>query len=204
MFDAVISLANLMEADGTLNTETAERLSTAVQIYNAGRAALIVTCGWNYRPDSQVCIADAMVDHGVRKLGVPATAFLTETTSRDTVGDAVFSKRNLFDKLKWKNVAVVTSAYHAARTKEIFSFVYGRPIEVFPAASDQSESLRLREEESLAAFRATFNGIEKGDDEAIFARLVRRHPFYNGDIYPQIIDRMEDEKQNAAKFIGRS
>jgi uncharacterized SAM-binding protein YcdF (DUF218 family) len=188
VFDAVVCLANLMDADGTLNTETAERLSTAVEIYKAGRAPFVVTCGWNYRPDSQICIADAMVHHGVQKLGVPATAFLTETTSRDTVGDAVFSKRNFFVKRHWKSVAVVTSAYHAARTKEIFSFVYGTNIDVFPAISEQSESLRLREEESLIAFRATFAGIEQGDDEAIFTRLIQRHPFYNGEIYPLITE----------------
>ena len=88
-YDAVIVLANLMDADGNLNPDTISRLSAACDLWSSGRAPVILTCGWAYRDDSEVCIADAMKRHAILHMGVPAEAILTETASRDTVGDAV-------------------------------------------------------------------------------------------------------------------
>jgi len=88
---------------------------------------------------------------------------------------------------RWTDIVVVTSAYHAERTRQIFSFVYGRPIVVAAALSPDTEALRAAEARSSEAFRATFDGVKAGDDEAMWEQLRTRHPFYNGDIYPAIL-----------------
>lgn len=188
MYDAIIVLANLMDPSGHLNDETLARLSTAVDLLEAGQAPLLVPCGWAYRDDSDICIADAMATHAQIVMGIPKSKIITETTSRDTVGDAVFTKRNLANPRNWQSVIVVTSAYHAGRAQEIFSFVYGQPINVVSAASDDTPALRASEAKSSAAFRATFSGVMPGDDAAIFGRLKSDHPFYNGEVYPALID----------------
>lgn len=186
MYDAIIVLANLMNSRGVLNAETLARLSKATDILRADKAPLIVPCGWAYRDDSDICIADAMATHAQSAMGIPSHKIITETASRDTVGDAVFTKRNLASPLEWHRIIVVTSAYHAARTQEIFSFVYGQPIEVVSAKSADTPSLRASEAKSIEAFKTTFSGVDPGDDNAIFDRLVERHPFYNGNIHPAI------------------
>jgi len=188
MQDAIIVLANLMDAGGNLNGETKARLLKAVDLLKAGKAVQIVPCGWAYRDDSDICIADAMAFHAEFVMGIPKSKIVTENTSRDTVGDAVFTKRNLANPRNWKNVTVVTSAYHADRTREIFSFVYGRTIEVVEAESNDTASLRASEAKSTKAFRATFSGVVHGDDTAIFDRLRHSHPFYNGEVYPPLLD----------------
>lgn len=188
MHDAIIVLANLMDPSGNLNGETLARLSTAAGLLEAGEASLIVPCGWAYRDDSDICIADAMAKHAESVFGIPKSKIVTQTTSRDTVGDAIFTKRNLSNRRNWQSVIVVTSAYHVARTQEIFSFVYGRTIEVVSAASDDTPALRASEAKSSAVFRATFSGVMSGDDAAIFERLKSSHPFYNGEVYPSVID----------------
>jgi len=186
MYDAIIVLANLMDQDGNLNGETLARLSKARDLMNTCGAALIVPCGWAYRDDSDICIADAMANHAELVMGIPKTKIIAEKTSRDTVGDAVFTKRNLATPGNWQNVIVVTSAYHAERTREVFSFVYGREIEVVSAASEDTQELRVSERKSIGAFRATFSGVLPGDNTAILVRLMVRHPFYNGQVYPPI------------------
>jgi len=186
MRDAIIVLAHLMDEFGNLNNETRSRLSTAYDLLMTGEAPFIVPCGWAYREDSNICIADAMATHAERIMGIPEGMIITETASRDTVGDAVFTKRNLANPRNWRNIVVVTSAYHAERTREIFSFVYGWPVPVVPAPSDDTPESRAAEARSVAAFRRTFAGISPGDDAAIFERLATRHPFYNGDVYPAL------------------
>lgn len=186
MFDAIIVLANLMDIEGNLNDESAARLAEASRLWHGGAGDILVPCGWAYRPDSDIRIADAMKSHAVDRHGIPSDKIMTETTSRDTVGDAVFTKLNIANPRGWKNVAVVTSDYHAARTEAIFSFVYGKPVKCFSALSGKTDELILSEARSLEAFRKTFLGVSPGDDEAILDRLATDHPFYNGDIHPAI------------------
>lgn len=186
MVDAIIVLANLMDRSGKLNDETTARLTFACDLLKANEAAFLVPCGWAYRDDCDVCIADAMASFATRFLGVSSDRIIAERTSRDTVGDAVFTKRHVVNPRRWMDIVVVTSAYHAERTRQIFSFVYGRPIVVAAAPSPDTDALRASEARSSQAFRTTFDGVKAGDDEAIWDRLRARHPFYNGEVYPVI------------------
>jgi len=187
-YDAVIVLANLMDENGILNQETRSRVDTAVSAFRRSDVSSLVTCGWAYRSDSDICIADAMKRYAIDQLHVTESAIITETNPRDTVGDAVFTKRNLAIPRNWSRILLVTSAYHADRSHTIFSFIYGANflIDIVPAPSDQNVRLQEAEARSLEAFRSTFDGIAPGDDDAIFERLRSRHPFYNGQVYPKI------------------
>ncbi len=187
-FDCVILLANLMDADGTLNEECAARADSAAQAYKAGRAPVIVACGWAYREDSDLTVAEAMRRYLTDRHRIPPAAILLEEGSRDTVGDAYFSKRNLAGPRGWGRLSVATSAYHAERSREIFQFIYGADfsVEMIPAPSENTPALREAETRSLDAFRGTFDGVRRGDDAAILDRLRSRHPFYNGQVYPGI------------------
>lgn len=186
MRNAVIVLANLMDSVGRLNDETQARLSLACELVRAGEAPLLVTCGWAYRDDTDLCIADAMAQYAMQHMRLDKSQIIIERNSRDTVGDAVFTKRNLFNLYAWDNVLVVTTAYHVNRTREIFSFVYGRNVDVVGAEGPSNAVLAESEAKSLAAFQSTFAGIANGDDEAIYQRLRVAHPFYNGQVYPTI------------------
>ncbi|MGA2190573.1 MAG: YdcF family protein [Steroidobacteraceae bacterium] len=187
-YQAVIVPANRMDRQGNLNDETRARVDQAARALQGGVAPLMVTCGWAYRHDSDICIAHAMKSYAVQNLEVAATAVLEEPASRDTVGDAVFTKRNFATPLGWSRVLIVTSSYHLARAIAIFSFVYGPAalVDGVGVASAESDEIRLSEARSLSAFRRTFEGIDPGDDAAIYARLRTRHPFYNGEVHPHI------------------
>ena len=187
-FSTIIVLGNLMNKEGELNVESVSRMNVAIDAFKNSEAPCIITCGWAYRDDSDITIADAMKKYAIEICGVPSDAVITETNSRDTVGDAVFTKHNIGINNDWGKVLVVTSDYHMTRALEIFKFVYGKDyiISVRGAATDLVESRDEYEISSLRVFHQTFSDIEEGSDVEIYNRLCERHPFYNGDVYQKV------------------
>jgi uncharacterized SAM-binding protein YcdF (DUF218 family) len=187
-YSAIIVLGNLMSQEGELNIESSSRMNLAIEAFHENQAPYIVTCGWAYRTDSPITIADAMRNYAIKIGKINPESIITERNSRDTVGDAIFTKNNIALKREWKNIIVVTSDYHVSRTKIIFNYIYGKPynIEVKGAAADIADEQLNIENTSLMAFYDTFEGIEAGDDALIYKRLYEKHPFYNGDVYPKI------------------
>jgi uncharacterized SAM-binding protein YcdF (DUF218 family) len=57
--------------------------------------------------------------------GIPATAIFTETSSYDTIGNAYFARVIHTEPLGWRRLRVITSAFHMARTRAIFQWVFG-------------------------------------------------------------------------------
>jgi uncharacterized SAM-binding protein YcdF (DUF218 family) len=186
--DAVIVLANQMSERGVLNSESKARANKAVEIFNHRGISNIVTCGWAYRSDCNIKIADAFKSYIVNSLGVDPNKVITELTSRDTVGDAYFTKIHMALMLNWKDLCVVTSNYHVKRTQEIFNFIYGDgfSVEVYGVDIVHDNSVISHEIASIDAFRNTFLNVGAGNNIEIIERLRERHPFYNGQVYSKI------------------
>ena len=187
-FDAIIVLANEMDKSGFLNTESMTRAIKAVEFFKCFQSSKIVTCGWAYRYDSGINIADALKSYIINHLGINNSDVIAESNSRDTVGDAYYTKINLALLFNWKKVCVVTSDYHVKRTQEIFNFIYGSDIsvQVYGTFAPYNEIKLYKEISSTIAFRDTFKGVQPGNNDDILYRLRTSHPYYNGDIYKRI------------------
>jgi vancomycin permeability regulator SanA len=185
--DAVIVLANLMDAKGVLNDESVMRLKAGCECYESRSAGFMVTSGWAYRNDSDICIGSAMARTLVREFGVPDEHIKVDLSARDTVGDALFTKMNVVVPNGWRSIVVVTSDYHRERAKEIFTFIYGvgYEIEVIGIKTSPTAQQLANEVSSLAAFRDTFKSVQSGDTLSIFKKLTDSHPYYNGMIFPK-------------------
>jgi uncharacterized SAM-binding protein YcdF (DUF218 family) len=186
-YDAIIVLANEMDSNGILNTESALRANLAAKLMSELRVPYIVTCGWAYRKDSSILIANAFKSYLI-EVGVRSDSIIADIHSRDTVGDAIFTRINVAEPMGFHNLCVVTSNYHVSRTSKIFDFVYGPDfnIDVRGANVDYSEAVVAKELESEWAFKKTFENVEAGDIGRIVDALRVRHPFYNGEIYSKI------------------
>lgn len=184
----VIVLANLMDVNGMLNEESSYRAAKAVEIFHAEKAEYLVTCGWAYREDTEITIADAFSKHINEEYKISTKRILAQRSSRDTVGDAFYTKILFAVPLNWKKLTVVTSDYHVERSKEIFEFIYGGSYEIKVVGSQAYSDCKTIANEALStqAFRKTFAGIKMGDDVNIERSLRLFHPFYNGQTYPQI------------------
>ena len=188
----IIVLGHLMDKNGLINDETSRRVARAAQISEEIMPRAIILCGWAYRSDSNITIADAMKNR--LKLIQPNshTPILTQSLSRDTVGDAFFSRVLLADicKAKQPDIIVVTSEYHVERTRCIFDFIfhgYAKSIDVQGCKLNSENLARLASElDSTAAFRKTFLGVNRGDMDSIHRAMTADHPYYNGCAHPMI------------------
>jgi vancomycin permeability regulator SanA len=184
----VIVMSNWMDSDGTLNDETQVRVDQACQMFMKGNIKKMLLMGWDYREDTTLCISDAMNTYLQDHYTIDPENVLIDRQSRDTVGDAVFSKHNFEHIIRPNTISVVTSDYHRSRTKVIFDFVYGKDwkIDVIGVHTNQTVDVEKKEAASLDAFWRTFSGVDAGDDIGIFKAMVAKHPYYNGDVYPRI------------------
>jgi len=184
--EAVVVLANLMDQDGRLNEDSAARLERASTIVRERPDACLITSGWNYRPDSPIMIAHAMRDRACLEHNIASHRIFADCSARDTVGDAVFTKRNLIEPSAIRRLTIVSSGYHMARVQAIFEFVFGGDYVVHYVSTrvDHAQGKQQSEAASLAAFRRTFAGVAASDTEAIHQRLLGDHPLYNGAAHP--------------------
>jgi uncharacterized SAM-binding protein YcdF (DUF218 family) len=104
--------------DPDLN-EHADRLMHAADLYKAGKASFIIASGGNWRhPTSSHSEAEDMRDVLMR-FGVPQSAILLETKSRDTNENAAFSA-TLMQQHHFATALLVTSGVHMPRSMAVF------------------------------------------------------------------------------------
>jgi hypothetical protein len=97
----------------------ADRAFHAADLYREGVAPLVVASGRMLRQN--VSIADVM-EHDLVSFGVPATSILKLTHRAGSTKEEAAEAARLIQSRGWKRILVVTSNYHARRTR----FIYGR------------------------------------------------------------------------------
>ncbi|MCH9853065.1 MAG: YdcF family protein [Alphaproteobacteria bacterium] len=185
LYDIAIVLGHEIDVQGMPDAQTKARLDKAAHLYYNGLTTRIMVMGWAYRDDTSISLAQGMKNYliSTHNLSDDDTdnAVIANEESRDTVGDAFFS-RQIYDKMQSQNraIAVITSDYHTARAKIIFDFIYGDgyQIHVIGTISGIIEAQQQAEQASLMAFYETFKQAHKGDLQSISAALHRLHPLY--------------------------
>jgi len=113
-----------MSQKGELSDESKGRAKKAIEIFNSGHFDYIITSGWNYREDSKLKISDVMAEFIIGNFDIQSDKVVRDENSRDTVGDAIFTKRNIVNQYNISKLMVVTSDYHEKRTEYIFRRVF--------------------------------------------------------------------------------
>jgi uncharacterized SAM-binding protein YcdF (DUF218 family) len=109
----------------------ADRVWHAARLYHAGKAPLIVLSGGSDPAVGEMSEAEAM-QLFLRDLGVPDSAMLLETRSRNTRENVRYSAQ-LLDARKMHHILLVTSALHMDRAMGQF---LGQGLDVTPAVTD--------------------------------------------------------------------
>ena len=178
-------LSHLMNMHGQLGNESKSRAKLAYKIFTTiDSKSLILTLGWDYRDDSNIPIAISMRDYLITQ-GIDCKKIHIDINSRDTVGDAIFSKINFYDKYLFKELHIITSDYHTERTKFIFEKIMPCKIKVHGSKTDQGKNKKTAEEKSLEAFKSTFSDTNFKSNKSLIKTLITKHPFYNGSVYEQ-------------------
>ena len=177
---AIVLLAHEMDSNGFLSLESALRADAVARLASMNPDAIVIAPGWAYRKDTNTPVGQAMKDYLVETWGIQENRIFVEGHSKDTVGDAVFSRLHINALGEFDEILVATSSYHIGRAMTIFEFVFGNgPSLKGEAVGIQvTQELLKHEAESLKAFRRTFKGIDAGDLESILGRLKSKHPLY--------------------------
>ena len=109
--------------------------------------------------------------------GISAGKILTESNSRDTIGEALFVKQNIIVPYKIKELYVISSDYHINyRVRAIFDYVFGADADIIyiEVKTDKSKDPNtiLDQIKSLEYFTKIISTSE-GED------LLEHHPLYN-------------------------
>jgi len=183
---AIVVLSHHMDQTGKLGPESLSRADLAIDTFlTKPNIELILTIGWAYREDTDKPIGLSVKEYLLLK-GIEDNSIKTDINSRDTVGDAVFSKMNFVDIFNIDSLIVVTSDYHVIRAKQIFETIIPIDIEVLGCETTKNGHIFSSEADSLNAFNQTFENTNFTSNDSLLETLRINHPFYNGKIYKKI------------------
>ena len=182
VINAILVLGHLMDSSGRLSEQSLSRCVRAAELAKEKEPFFVFSSGAPYRADSKLALGEIMQAQLKTLIDPGFTTFISDTNSKDTVGDAFFSKSNLVLPNSVERLYVVTSLFHATRAEKIFRFVFSQAFELEFFTDHDRGTLEQREHElkSLEIFKDSFSGVSAGDDEAIKELLIANHPLYEG------------------------
>lgn len=182
--DCIIVMGSGVSPEGNLTQIGKSRVQKSVELYNKNIAKRILMTGkysHNISYIPQKTEAKAMKEYAII-LGVSESHIFTEEHSLDTVGNAYFTKQFL-EKMNWKNILIVTSNFHLARTEYLFKKVYGKEfiIDIIPSLTFLSTDELLnkidKEHNFIEQFKSQLEKIRDGDDVKV-KELMKTLPWY--------------------------
>lgn len=207
MKDVIIILAGGINNDGSLPDLPKSRVDCGIQHFRNGDARVLIMTGkYGFWLDWQKQIpprseAEAMKEYAISKK-IPSDSILTEQESKDTLGNAYFTKVNILEPNNWKNILVVTSDFHLERTKYIFDLVLGAEYSITydtvktMLPPEKITSLEEQEKKTIAILKETIGEVSPGDTKAIENIIFTKHPGYSPN--------PEHSYEKLKEILGRS
>lgn len=162
---AIVVLGGAAELDGAMTAETAQRLARGLELYESGKAPLIVVSGGGEPP-----VALAMAEAALAA-GVPAAAILAEAGSRSTLQNALFTG-DFAEIDKDAPTLVVTQRYHLPRAWA--SFRWAGFADVTRVAADPEDGFALSAPLVWEAVKWPYNVLRAAAASAAMAGGVPR------------------------------
>ena len=167
-------------------TDDAHEITTlAVKLYNQSISnRIIFSGGLSYKAtfNSSKSEAQAMKDFCI-DLGVPEANIIIEEKSKDTLGNAYFTKVDILKPLDFKRIAILRGPNHSEdRINYIFNKVLGPDYNIhIIKRSEYRPEENERERKSLVVLKSWFDDVKDGDDENIYKIILKKHPAYSSD-----------------------
>lgn len=183
--DCILVLGAGITKEGELTQIGRSRVEKAVSAYRSNQSSRILLSGRYSHGLSFIpprTEAQAMKEYALN-LGVQKEHIYLDEHSMDTLGGAYFSKQ-FFLKYNWKNILIITSNFHLARTQYLFKKVYGKEFnfEIVPSLTflppeDLMRHIEL-EVQTINKYKSQIDQINDGDDISIKSILLQM-PWYS-------------------------
>ena len=184
-YDVIVVLGGGIDLEGKLKEPSKCRINLAVDLYHQKLAPKIVVSSqysMHLKSIPQKTIAEAMKDELVAKK-IPSEHIEMENISRDTLGNAYYTKIKHLIPRGCKNIAIVTSHFHRERSEYLFRKILGDEYSIaFFEAKDGlfGKDLELQqrlEKQQLAAHKKDLEQYRDGDHIAM--NPENWHPAYS-------------------------
>jgi len=134
----------------------ADRAAHAAELYRAGLAPQVVASGRLLRPYAGI---SEMTARDLESHGVPAASIVKFSHRAANTREEAEALAGLVASRGWRRVLVVTSNYHARRTRFIFGRVFGSGITVRVSAAHDSDFDPSHWWESRLGLKLFFNEV---------------------------------------------
>lgn len=183
--DALVVLGGGVAPDGSLPPVPRTRVRRAAELFQQGIAPRIIMSGRHglHCEPPPVTEAAAMAAFA-EELGVPAAAILLEEESRDTLGNAYFTREQFLAPNGWRFIRVVTSDFHLSRAAWVFRKMLGSRYDLsfasaFSELPPRELIFRALEECKISIFlNEWLEALEEGNEEAAARLISHEHPGY--------------------------
>lgn len=184
--DAIIVLGDMLKPDGSISDNLRMRLDKGIELFRKNVAPRIIASGYygfmaSYKPP--ITEASAMKEY-MLKNGISDNDILLEEKSKDTIGNAYFTKIQYLKPNWWKNIVVVTSDFHLQRAKYVFEKVLGEDYHIHfigtknTLSAKDLELMILREKKVTEFIKQYTDKIDPEDDKTTENMLYSEHPAY--------------------------
>ena len=145
-YDAIIILGEPLTYDGDLGVELTARAEKAIEIFKKKQAKKIIASGGKTSPNKKgITEAEGMKQYLIGRK-IPARSIVKEENSKDTIGNALFTKTKILDSSNWKKILIVTSDYHIPRAKYIFQKILGNKFKLdFQSSKSNLDAVEFAE-----------------------------------------------------------
>jgi uncharacterized SAM-binding protein YcdF (DUF218 family) len=134
----------------------ADRAAHAAELYRAGLASQVVASGHLLRPYAGI---SEMTARDLESRGVPAASIVKFSHRAANTREEAEALAGFVANRGWKRVLVVTSNYHARRTRFIFGRVFGPSVTVRVSAAHDSDFDPSHWWESRLGLKLFFNEV---------------------------------------------
>ena len=180
--DIAIVLGGGRVSQDELAARTNQRVDHAAALFRSGRVArLLMTGGISYLEGTARGASEAtLMRERASGAGVPPEAIWLEERSRETLGNAYFSRVDVLDPNEWRRVLVITSDFHVARARALFEKVlfpdFRCAFEPVPSpAPDALAEWAEQERRASDVYSRLLAHIDRGDLVAIGALLHKAY-----------------------------
>jgi len=185
-YEAVIVLAGGVKPDKTLPAIPKARVDMGVKIFFEKKTPRLIFSGhfsFMFPNPLNLSESEAMRFYAISRQ-VPDESIITEDKSKETLGNAYFTKVDVAIPQQLKRLAVITSDFHIIRTEYLFGKVYGPDFQInylavpTPPGMEGLQKRKELERKQFVLAREWLDSITNGDDQKIGEFLFSRHPGY--------------------------
>ncbi|MBU3905284.1 MAG: YdcF family protein [Nanoarchaeota archaeon] len=186
VLDAIVILGSQVKQDGSIDDFMKFRLDKGIEIFNENIASYLIMSGkygFLSKEKPPITEAEAMKKYAIEH-DIPEDKLLLEDQSKDTIGNAYFTKIKYLKPRNWNKLVIVTSDFHLKRTEYVFNKILGADyqIEYIGVDSHLSEQemvkMNLVEDKVISFLKNYVDLIDPKDDEKTKQLLYSEHPAY--------------------------